>query len=93
MHARLFRLSVDESKETIMIICNCKAPGGFVHVSCLEKRLLDEDITRCEVCNYTFEIKRTDMPILQVFTQIKDSAVIKRYIIGNDINSKIKICS
>ncbi|CAG9865411.1 unnamed protein product [Phyllotreta striolata] len=53
------RICYDNDKEEGLISpCDCKGTVGFVHQSCLENWLAASNSTKCELCNFSFDVER-----------------------------------
>ncbi|KAJ9575399.1 hypothetical protein L9F63_025649, partial [Diploptera punctata] len=48
-----------ESKERLLSPCHCKGTMAFVHLSCLQRWLLEADSCSCELCGKQYVVIRT----------------------------------
>ncbi|XP_065306842.1 E3 ubiquitin-protein ligase MARCHF2-like [Dermacentor albipictus] len=54
----------DSSSEPLVTPCNCEGTISTSHKSCLEKRILQNGVTRCYLCNYKYEYKVKTKPVV-----------------------------
>ncbi|GMT17049.1 hypothetical protein PFISCL1PPCAC_8346 [Pristionchus fissidentatus] len=50
--------------EPLISPCHCKGTMGLYHRSCVEHWLNLSGTTRCEICNFRFELQRRDRPFV-----------------------------
>ena len=58
--------SSENGKEQLLQPCNCSGTMGLLHRTCLERWLSQSNSTRCEICNFEFDIKKIPRSFSQV---------------------------
>ncbi|XP_064619598.1 E3 ubiquitin-protein ligase MARCHF4-like [Lineus longissimus] len=49
-----------DQKEELISPCKCSGTMGMIHQTCIEAWLSTSNTTRCEICNYEYNLRRED---------------------------------